>query len=162
MLTRDNRTPPITPRIAAISGTLLLIMFVQSILVWSPAQYLSAADNNHPIQVASVDSGPKQATGCSGSSYEVQPGDTINGVASRSETTSQRVRDCNSLSSDVVYAGQVLKLPGKVNNDQGTMPNVRVTRARPTPQTPNRYQGTNNGPSGNDQRGAGRSQRRRR
>lgn len=153
MSTRDTSTPTIISRVAAISGALLLILFIQSILIWNPAQYLSAADNNHAVQVAKANNGLEQATGCNASSYEVQPGDTINGVASRSGTTSQHVRDCNNLSSDVVYAGQVLSLPGEVNSNQGTTPNARVTRTRPAPQAPNRYQGASNGPSGNGQRG---------
>ena len=153
MPTREKSTHQITSRVAAISGALLLILLIQSILIWNPAQYLSAADSSHPAQIANASTGLEQASGCNATAYEVQPGDTINGVAGRSGTTIQRVRDCNNLSSDVVYAGQVLNLPGEVNSNQGPTPNVRVTRARPTPQAPNRYQGANNGPSGNGQRG---------
>lgn len=162
MPTRDNSPPPIIARVAAISGALLVILLAQSILIWNPAQHLWAASADHHLPAANIHNGIEQPAGCEASTYQVQPGDTITGVASRSGTSSQRVRDCNDLSSDVVYAGQILNLPGQVNSNQEQTPNVRVTRARATPQAPNRQQASNNGSSGNGQRGAGPPQRRRR
>ena len=158
MLTLNISTPNLICRGAAISGALLLILLAQSILISNPAQHLSA----NGLQVdtlMSVDERWAQAANCTTTSYEVQPGDTINGVADRAGTTSQRVRECNELSSDVVFAGQVLNLPGEVNNNQGDSPPARITRAyRATSASNNGYLAPNSGNNrlNNGQRG-GRS-----
>ena len=148
MSNRETSTPQFVTRIAATSGLLLVILLIQSIIILNPAQHLSAAVLDERAQGSDCNA-----------SYQVQPGDTIGGVAGRSGTTSQGVRDCNDLSSDVVYAGQVLKLPKQINNDQNA-PTTRVSRARLAPQTTNSYHPSNNGGS-NGQRGGRPPQRQR-
>jgi hypothetical protein len=91
-----------------------------------------------PIQLAMGGRDLEQETGCNGSTYQVQPGDTITDVARRSGTSSQRVRECNGLTSNVVQAGQQLALPGAVTPGGSSAPGARVTRTYPQ-YSPSRY-----------------------
>ena len=144
MFVRNLSTPKLISRIAAISGALLLFLFSQTILIALLTQHL-LADGTHLDPSMTGVNVSEQTANCDTSSYQVQPGDTIGNVAGRAGTTSQRVRECNDLSSDVVYAGQVLSLPSEVNNNQDELPQVRVTRSyRATPHRNNRYQAPNN------------------
>lgn len=130
--------PPRFAEVATMAGLLFLIFAVQSILILNSKQYLHAIGETYRE--------PEQGVNCAISSYQVQPGDTINSLASQAGTTGQSIRDCNDLSSDAIRAGETLTLPGEVKRNQDSSPQTRVTRAyRPTPATQNRYQSPNNG-----------------
>jgi nucleoid-associated protein YgaU len=43
--------------------------------------------------------------------YTVQEGDTLNGIAAQFDTTAQAIRQANGLASDVINIGQVLVIP---------------------------------------------------
>lgn len=162
MINKEARASRYTSRNAIIIGISLIILLVQSILLITPQQWLfAAAGENHLDRLMAIGNEPEQTSNCDASSYQVQPGDTIKDVAGRAGATSQQVVDCNNLTSDVVYAGQVLSLPGEVNNNRGTTPQSRYSRTyRPTPSAPNGYQRPNNGSLYNSQQRA-RPQRRR-
>jgi len=155
MVIKEIRVSRHPPRVAAVISMALMILFMQSALLITPQQRLFAAKGEgYSDQLMAIGNEPKQASNCDVSSYQVQPGDTIGDVAGRAGTTSQRVVDCNGITTGVVYAGQVLNLPNEVNPNRGTAPQTRYPRTyRPTPPTQNRYQGANNGSSYNGQRG---------
>jgi N-acetylmuramoyl-L-alanine amidase len=77
-----------------------------------------------------------QRVNCGASAYRVRPGDTLGSIARRFGTTSRAIRQCNNLSSSVVYVGQILSIPGVVNNSVST-PKARVTRFYGIPPTNN-------------------------
>jgi len=135
-------------KMLAIFGTLLMLLTVDGILL-SPGRHLVAAPMDAPLTVTTSFSFAdfayglppvrltmngrelEQETGCDVSTYQVQPGDTITDVARRSGTSSQRVRECNGLTSNVVQAGQQLALPGTVTPGGSSAPRARVTRTYP-------------------------------
>jgi LysM repeat protein len=43
--------------------------------------------------------------------YVVRPGDTLSGIAIRFGVTVDQIRWANGLSGDMIYAGQVLRIP---------------------------------------------------
>ncbi len=49
--------------------------------------------------------------------YTVQPGDTLYGLAQRYQTTVNDIVNANNLTTDVLFVGQTLTIPGTVNNN---------------------------------------------
>ena len=130
-------------KILMMLGVLLMFLAIDGIL-------FSAY---RPLFAASTDGrDPEQTTTCGVSTYQVQPGDTIADVARRSGTSSQVLRQCNGLTSDVVQAGQRLAVPGSVVVNGSSAPRARVTRTYPQPryapasgQWSNPYRGRSSG-----------------
>ncbi len=70
----------------------------------------------------------EQSSNCGVSYYRVKRGDTLAAIARRAGTSSRAIRQCNGLSSNVIYAGQVLSIPGVVRTTEAT-PQSRVSRS---------------------------------
>jgi LysM repeat protein len=56
-------------------------------------------------------SGPSPTPAPTPVTYIVQPGDTLNEIATRFGTTAQAIMAANGLTSDVINVGQVLIIP---------------------------------------------------
>ena len=50
----------------------------------------------------------------SGDFYTVKPGDTLYGIAKKFNTSVNKIKDMNNLSSDLLTVGQKLKIPNQV------------------------------------------------
>jgi len=74
----------------------------------SPTPTPTRTPTPSPSPSQSTTSEPTTSTA---TSYTVKSGDTLSGIAARFGTTSQRLRDLNGLTSDLIRIGQVLKLP---------------------------------------------------
>ncbi|WP_062198167.1 C40 family peptidase [Massilibacterium senegalense] len=59
----------------------------------------------------------------------IQPGDTLSNLAKKYNTTVSDLKKLNSLTSDMIYAGEILKVPGQETNDAGQKKVVNDTRA---------------------------------
>ena len=105
-------------------GVLLTLLAIDSIILSAYRPLFAAPINGRDLE---------QTTTCGVSTYRVQPGDTIADVARRSGTSSQVVRQCNGLTSNVVQSGQQLALPGAVASNNSSAPRARVTRTYPQP-----------------------------
>jgi len=71
---------------------------------------------------------PPVSTAVASVTYEVQPGDTLSGIATRYKVTVGQIKLANGLKSDVLKIGQKLKIPGV-----GASPAPAAT-ATPTPE----------------------------
>lgn len=159
MVSRETLTSRFVAGIFSIVGLSLTILLAQSVLILNPKQHLYAAAGTHRDPILTADHGFEQGVDCTASSYQVQPGDTITGLANQAKTTRESVRECNDLTSDTVYAGQILSLPGEVDKSHDETPRSRVTPPRRSaPPAMNGNYGYNNG---NGRWHAGPSQRRR-
>ncbi len=112
-----------------IAATVLLILVC---LVAIPATAMATGNGSATHQPSTIEQPAEQSTSCGASAYRVKHGDTLGAIARRFGTTSRAIRQCNGLSSSVVYAGQILSIPGVVNNSVST-PGARVTRSYSTP-----------------------------
>jgi peptidoglycan endopeptidase LytF len=70
-----------------------------------------------PQPAASVPSSQSEATS---NTYSVLPGDSLSVIAKKFSTTTKALRSANSLSSDVIFVGQTLKIPTSASNSGGT------------------------------------------
>jgi peptidoglycan/xylan/chitin deacetylase (PgdA/CDA1 family) len=66
--------------------------------------------------------------------YKVVKGDTLWSISTRAGVTTAKIKQWNSLTSDTIYAGQILKLYGKDAEPQATVnrPNPDTTSAAPS------------------------------
>lgn len=59
----------------------------------------------------------------------IQPGDTLSNLAKKYNTTVSDLKKLNSLTSDMIYAGDILKVPSQETNDAGQKKLVNDTGA---------------------------------
>jgi LysM repeat protein len=74
-----------------------------------------APDAGAPVIQPTVAPGaaPSLAPSTAGTTtYRVQPGDTLSGIAQRNNTTVEAIRAANNLTSNVIIVGQALQIPG--------------------------------------------------
>ncbi|WP_077623573.1 LysM peptidoglycan-binding and 3D domain-containing protein [Sediminibacillus massiliensis] len=53
------------------------------------------------------------ATSASAASYQVEKGDTLWGIAQNNQTSVEKLKELNSLNSDIIYPGQSLEIDGQ-------------------------------------------------
>ncbi len=70
------------------------------------------SDSIYVGQQLSIPGGQPQPTPVGSSTYTVQPGDTLYRIAQRFGTTVDAIRSANGLTSDSIYVGQRLTIPG--------------------------------------------------
>lgn len=77
-----------------------------------------------PIETSGVKAGEKDKR----SSYVVQAGDTLYGIAKRFSMTVEQLKQINNLTSDVIKVGQQLIVPGSISpSTQGTPVQMQTT-----------------------------------
>jgi LysM repeat protein len=74
----------------------------------------AAAAASTSSSTSSSGTAPSSSASSSATSYTVQSGDTLSGIASKHGTTVAAITALNALSSSVIYPGQVLKVQGQL------------------------------------------------
>ncbi|MGH9381451.1 MAG: phage tail tip lysozyme [Thermoanaerobaculia bacterium] len=90
---------------------------------WQELQRLNNISNPnliYPGQVLRLPGGDGNAPSPGGGTYTVRSGDTLSGIAGRHGTTWQELQRLNNISNpNLIYPGQVLRLPGGGGNGNG-------------------------------------------
>lgn len=68
--------------------------------------------------------------------YRVQPGDTLSSIGARIGSSASEIRKLNCLSSDLIYAGQLLLVPVRSNPQPNPAPKPSPTPPAPEPEKP--------------------------
>lgn len=85
---------------------------IGQVLTIPGADAASASTSSSSSSSGSTESSSSSSSAAA--SYTVQSGDTLSGIASKHDTTVAAITSLNSLSSNVIYPGQVLKIQGQL------------------------------------------------
>ncbi|WP_428910067.1 LysM peptidoglycan-binding domain-containing protein [Niallia sp. Krafla_26] len=94
----------------------------------------SGAVNSQPTTIESAPASATQTASSTGntSEYKIQSGDTLSKIAAKFGTTVQKLKDLNGLTSDRIFAGDILKVSGEAKTE--SKPENKVSS---TPNTDN-------------------------
>lgn len=118
------------PQTERLIATAILLILVCVLTI--PHTALATENSSAADQPSAVEQPMEQRSSCGASTHRVKHGDTLSGIARQYGTTSRAIKQCNGLSSSVVYAGQILSIPGVASSSVAT-PKARVTRSYTTP-----------------------------
>lgn len=87
---------------------------------------VSGKANGLPVQNSPAPAAPNSGSGSNSggtpNTYKVVPGDTLSKIAARYGTTVNRIKQLNGLRSDLIFAGQTLKMNGRATTGNNSTP----------------------------------------
>ncbi|WP_339161131.1 LysM peptidoglycan-binding domain-containing protein [Siminovitchia sp. FSL W7-1587] len=103
---------------------------------------VSGSANGSPAQNSPAPTpAPSSGSGNSGGTYKIVAGDTLSKIAARYGTTVNRLKQINGLRSDLIFAGQTLKVSGGTSPGSSQPPQ----QASPAPTKPQPVKQTGSG-----------------